>query len=222
MIYANYNRMSDQKAKNDSSLERSIGQFVFDNLWKKLGATERVKSKELQIRGVDVQVGTWNVDEKVKYYEAKTKGFMSNLLQYPSFEVSFVNQSGLIQMGWFVDPKSLTSHYAFIQPFSKQPNPRLFTLNDLTKVNLLLIQKSDLDWVKQHIDIYEDSIKLRRDYPFSGERRLKYPHEPFWLTYSDFNEKPVNLVMPRMILKSFPNTREFEIDNKGNIIELKG
>ena len=81
MQYTNYSRMADQKARNDLSLEGMLGRFVFDNFWKRLGATQRVADKELQIRGVDVQVGDWNVDEKVKYYESKTKGFMENLLQ---------------------------------------------------------------------------------------------------------------------------------------------
>lgn len=220
MTYANYNRMSDPKAKNDHSLEGMLGRFVFDNFWKRLGATQRVADKELQIRGVDVQVGEWNVDEKVKYYESKTKGFMENLLQYPSFELSFVNQVGNEQMGWFIDPDSLTTHYAFIQPFSRQPNPKLFKMDDLIKVNLLLVKKSEMDFAKD-MDIYEDSLRLREDYAYSGERRLKYPHKPFWLTYSDFNEKPVNLVVPRDILKGLESTREFELDNTGKLTELK-
>ena len=220
MKYDHYNRMSSQKAKNDSSLEALLGKFTFDHFWSKLGATERVTCKELQIRGVDVQVGTWNVDEKVKYYESKTKGFMQDLLQYPSFELSFVNQAGQVQTGWFLDPKSLTTHYAFVQPFSKQPNPRLFKMEDLIKVNILLVKKDEMDWAK-HRGVYDDSLKLRDDYKFTGERRLRYPQEPFWLTYSDFNEKPVNLVVPRFILKSLPSTREFEIDNNGKIVELK-
>ena len=93
---ASYNRLDNQKAKNDISLERKIGDFVFENFWSRLGAKERVNDKWLQIKGVDVKVGDWNVDEKVKYYDSKTKGFMTELLRYPSFEISFENQSGVL------------------------------------------------------------------------------------------------------------------------------
>lgn len=220
---ASYNRLDNQKAKNDISLECKIGDFVFENFWSKLGAKERVNDKWLQIRGVDVKVGDWNVDEKVKYYDSKTKGFMTELLRYPSFEISFENQSGVLQKGWFMNSENITTHYAFIQPFSIQPDPKKFTIRDLTKVNLLLVKKSDMDVFKKAHDLELESSELRSSFKTTNERRRRFPGLNYWLTYTPtFHEQPVNLVVPRDVLKALPNTREFEIDNNGKLTELKG
>lgn len=219
---AAYSRMASQKAKNDFSLERKIGDFVFENFWSKLGAKERVNDKWLQIKGVDVKVGDWNVDEKVKYYDGK-RGFMTELLRFPSFEISFVNQSGSLQKGWFVNPENITTHYAFIQPFSIQSDPKKFTIRDLTKVNLLLVKKADMDVFKKAHDLELESQELRESFKFTNERRKRFPGLNYWLTYTPtFNEQPVNLVVPRDVLKALPNTREFELDNSGKLTELKG
>lgn len=45
-----------------------------------------------------------------------------------------------------------------------------------------------------------------------GMARLRYPHGKFWLTYSDgYDEKPVNLVVPRETLERLPRSKHLTV-----------
>ena len=211
--YASYSRMGCQKAKNDSSIESSIGRFMFESLWSKFKDSERISDKKLQIKGIDVRIGNMNIDEKCKYYDKRTEsGFMTTLLQYPSFELSFVNQSGNVQTGWFLNSESLTTHYAFIQPFVKDGvTSSNFTIDGIDKMNVLVFEKRGLNGIKEEYDLLSDSINLRDVCLVGGNERKPYPRKPYYLKCSSkFQEKPVNLIIPRSYLRLLPNSLELE------------
>lgn len=168
-----------------------------------------------------MKVGDWNVDEKVKYRDSKTGLFMGELLKYPSFEVSFVNQMGELSQGWFINPENITTHYTFVQPFSSQQDPGRFRIDDLVKVSLLIVKRSDMDVFKSAHDLWSEANGLRESYKYTNERRKKFPGLNYWLTYTpNFNERPVNLVVPREVLKALPNTREIELHVDGRMMEV--
>lgn len=217
-----YNRMSSQKARNDSALERVLGEFTLENFWRKLDPkAERVENRELQIMGVDVRCGASRIDEKCKYRDSSTGQFMKELLKFPSFECSMVNQAGEVQVGWFLNKRNITTHYAFIQPFSSQPNPSKFTIGDLTLLNILLVRKEGLDQAKKEIgeDLYQLSNRLRDSFPSTNQRRLQFPgRRPYWMTYTPtFHERPVNLVCTRDYLKTLNGSAEFEVFPNGTV-----
>lgn len=62
-----------------------------------------------QYGGVDTSIGKLNIDEKFKI-----RGLMNQVLQYPSLEVSFLNKSGYVNDGWFVNDDLSTDYYAYI------------------------------------------------------------------------------------------------------------
>jgi hypothetical protein len=85
------------------------------------------------------------------------------------------------------------------------------------------VKKSDMDVFKKAHDLELESSELRNSFKTTNERRRRFPGLNYWLTYTPtFHEQPVNLVVPRDVLKALPNTREFEIDNNGKLTELKG
>ena len=194
--------------RKDTKVEKEVAEFMDQFLWKKLAAhknivTKRITDKELQLKGVDVQLGGMNIDEKCKFH-----GLLNQILQYPSFEVSFIDSAGNIQDGWFVKDNNITTHYAYIAVFADTDNEYNITFNNIQKLNVLIIKKAEVKKMLED-DLVKDAEELR-DLMF--EDRKTYSHRKYWLKISNnLFEQPVNLVTTRKQLLNLESTREIEV-----------
>jgi len=87
---------------DDTRLERHVSDFLNSCLYSKLSSRGipcvRRTDARSQFAGIDITVGKLNIDEKVKV----RGGYVSRILDYPSFEISFKSQyDGSITDGWF-------------------------------------------------------------------------------------------------------------------------
>ena len=194
--------------KKDSAMSDVVGGFMDAHFYPMFGEKwKRVVEPNLQRRGVDVVFGGCRIDEKVKI----KGGFANRLLDYPSFELSFVNRRGERQPGWFLSDYSLTDYYSLIAAFGDFVDEDGLTEGTLTHLNALFVKKSDLtDYVALHgIDLETDVAEMSEGY--AGDRK-EHPGTGIHIKLSDmFSEMPINMVVRREVLYGLPSTREFAI-----------
>ena len=209
----------DEKRKIDNLIEHNIATYLDQNFWGKLPFKfKRQTEKKYQFAGIDVTIITKNglsvnFDEKAKIYNC-----LNSVLQFPSFEVSFVNRANQIQPGWFCQNLS-TDFYSFVGVNTVNGNNDIACLSSATAISacdVLFVKKSDvIDYVKQDIQLsclWNDSNELRKESKSNGGSKHRKYYKNFWLTHSsNLFEKPVNLVMPRKTLETFKNSKHFYI-----------
>ena len=214
----------DEKRKLDNLIEHNIATYLDQNFWGKLPFKfKRQTEKKYQFSGIDVTIITKNglsvnFDEKAKIYNC-----LNSVLQYPSFEIQFVNRVGGVQPGWFCQKLS-TDFYSFVGVYTLGENDDLNCLscsNNISACDILWVAKQDVvDFVQNDIqlsDLYNDAKELRQQSKLNGvqKNRKRYENANFWLTYSsNLFEKPVNLVMPRNTLENFKSSRHFVVSRQ--------
>lgn len=218
----------DQKKKLDMKIESNIAQFLDKNFWSKFPhGYKRQTEKKYQFSGIDVTLVNQHqlsvhFDEKAKIY-----GCLNSVLQYPSFEISFLNRAQQVQDGWFCQNLS-TDYYAYIGVYaSTNKIDDLSCSSVISACDMLWVKKTDVvDYIQQHIDLsslQEDAQGLRIDGDAQNldKHRKRYQGANFWLTYSrTLFERPVNLVIPRERLEKLKNTKHFNIcKNKVKLIQ---
>lgn len=208
-----------QKRTLDNLIEKNISDFLDENFWSKFPhGFKRQHSKALQFAGIDITLLgknnlSINFDLKAKIY-----GVLNSVLQYPSFEISFVNRANQIQPGWFCQNLS-TDYYSFIAVYTLNENTDINCLsseNNISACDVLWCKKQEvIDFVKQTTslnDLYNDANKLRNESKSLGVSKNRKYYKNFWLTHSNrLFESPVNLVMQRNTLETFKNSKHFYI-----------
>ena len=209
----------EEKRKLDNLIEQNIANFLDENFWSKFpNGFIRQTDKKLQFSGIDVTLLTKpslsiHFDEKAKIY-----GVLNSVLQYPSFEISFVNRANQIQPGWFCQNLS-TDFYSFVGVYTVNEKNEINCLsseNNISACDVLWVKKSEvIDFVQQTTslnDLYNDAKKLRKESNSLGVAKNRKYYKNFWITHSQkLFEKPVNLVMPRNTLENFKNSKHFYI-----------
>lgn len=194
--------------KKDSRLSEQVGMFMDEHFYSKLGEKwRRVTDGELQKRGVDVEFGNCNIDEKVKVKD----GYLNKILEYPSFELSFVNRNLKRQNGWFIDGNSLTDYYAFISVYTDAKNEYSIENDNISRLVVLFVKRTEIMKyvLENNIDLGKD-IKELSSYEM-GER-IDHTGSGIHTKISmQFSEKPINMVVRREILRGLESTREFDI-----------
>ena len=210
----------DSKRKLDTLIEHNIANFLDENFWSKLHPFKFIRQteKKYQFQGIDVTlISKTNLsvhfDEKSKIYNC-----LNSILQYPSFEISFVNRAGVVQNGWFYQNLS-TDYYSFVGVYAVNGNNNINCLSSSTAISacdLLWVKKQDVvDFVQQDIqlsDLYNDAKELRAESKSLGQSKNRKYYKNFWITHSNrLFESPVNLVMQRNTLENFKNSKHFYI-----------
>lgn len=189
-------------------MAEQVGRFMDEYFYSKLGEEwKRVSDSELQQRGVDVVLGDCKIDEKVKVKD----GYLNRILEYPSFELSFVNRYLKRQLGWFVDKNNITDYYAFIAVYTDANGEYSINSDNIDHLNVLFVNKIEMMQyvLDNNIDLGADIREL------AGEDmgdRLEHTGTGIHIKLStQFSEKPINMVVRRSILYRLDSTREFDI-----------
>ena len=210
----------DEKRKLDTIIEHTIANFLDENFWSKFPhGFIRQTEKKYQFQGIDITLLTQtglsvHFDEKSKIYNC-----LNSVLQYPSFEISFLNRANQIQPGWFCQKNLSTDYYSFVGVYTVNENNDVTSLsssNNISACDMLWVKKQDvIDYVKQTTnlnDLYNDANNLRAESKSLGVSKNRKYYKNFWITHSNrLFESPVNLVMPRNTLETFKNSKHFYI-----------
>ena len=209
----------EQKRRLDTLIEQNISKFLDENFWSKFKyGFIRQTEKKYQYQGIDVTLICKNnlsvhFDEKSKIYNC-----LNSVLQYPSFEIQFVNRANQIQTGWFTQKLS-TDFYSFVGVYTVGGNNDVNCLSSSTNISacdVLWCKKQDvIDFVKQDIQVsclLNDANELRKESKSLGGSKHRKYYKNFWLTHStNLYEKPVNLVMQRNTLENLKNSKHFYV-----------
>lgn len=160
---------------------------------------ERVNDIQRQLKGVDVVYRGKNIDEKVKF----KGGFYNNILQYPSVELSFLNNRGQLTEGWFLRKDLITDIYDFITIFTNKELVDEYSLKkeNIEKLVILRVSKKKLMEffdrlgidLKKEDETLRNSDNLKKYFDFKGIHLTKSPK---------FSECPINAVIRRDIMLS--------------------
>lgn len=93
-------------------LEQSnlITRFLIQNYYPKMGNSfEIVRDKERQLKGIDVILR--NDNEEILIDEKSTRYYGEDHIPSYFFELSLLNENYNRVVGWFNDPKKITTHY---------------------------------------------------------------------------------------------------------------
>ncbi len=206
----------EQQYKDDQRLEAIAADFLDTNFYAIFQGrvpVSRFSDEWHQFGGVDTSIGKLCFDEKFKI-----RGLMNQVLQYPSLEVSFLNKSGYVQDGWFVNDDLSTDYYAYIGvSASVDTEEQLTSTSQISAADVLWFKKQEvLDFIQEQTTIEElkkDAADLRYDsydYTHGFKQRKTYLHHKFWLTFSKgLPEQPINLVLPRQTLERLPSSKHF-------------
>ena len=188
---------------------------------------ERVTDKERQFKGEDLLLKKdgriiARVDEKAKTYKC-----LNEVIGWPSFEITFLNRAGERSAGWFANPESTTTHYAYVSIASKKSvepgNEWELEEPDISRmvyafVNSAKLKKRICDETgKAMEDLVKDADALVYEYetcliPDDSMLRRRYG-DCIHLTYSPrMKEKPVNLVVRRDWLRRNGLITEIYVD----------
>lgn len=224
-----------QQWNRDTEIEKMASEFLDQNfytIFEGKADVQRYGDTYYQFGGIDLRINNTNFDEKCKVW-----GCLNTVQQNVGFECSLKNKAGYVQDGWLLASNISTDFYAIIGLSTTVDQiSDLTSTSQIYAADVLWVKKSDLtSFIDIHTPISQiksDAIELREtsnktekdeDGIYSnapaclgwgptkdGKYRTKYDHEKFWLTYSSRkHEQPLNLVVPRQTLESFPHSRHF-------------
>lgn len=201
------NNRAKSNRKNDMQQERIISDFLMKNYFTKKNESARLINEEaLQFAGVDVRMEnklgqTLNIDIKA---QASAK-YINNPTDTFVLELAFLDRAGNPFVGWFLNEKIITDYYTFVWVIDSNVDEKkqLHSADDIKKVEIMTVDKKKLtDYIMPLLkeNNYEATIATMRNTEETYQslaRGVHYIHTPF------LNEKPVNLVVKKDILKRF-------------------
>ena len=208
----------------DVRIEQVCGRFLDKHFYSKLGCKfERNAELSSQYLGVDVTLssehGTFVIDEKVKYY-----GTINKAIDCPSFELTRRDRAGRRGIGWYASEKQLTNTYLFITPFlAEGDQPQQITDDNLSAVQILMVPKKSVSQLAKScqlsdIDLIERAEALADDVYLNWQQKAydRIAPNKLWLTYSaGLREQPVNMVIPRDVLKQLKGVADLLVTKDG-------
>ena len=221
--------MQDTREKSlrrqDLRAEEQLAKYMDMYFYDKLNTSyKRVTDRDLQLKGVEVILDSYNIDEKASLY------YSNAMIPTFVFELDFMSGNAS-HTGWFLNESLLTDYYMLIWPNVRDSyDDRLkkwirkdvseITVNDFTIVEAMLIDKKKInnEFERRMLSIerllaYVKAIRLAANV----EKYTKgVPlDDDIKIMLSDrLNEKPINLVVRKRLL--------FDIADKVYLISPDG
>lgn len=182
--------------KRDLLREQQLGIYL-DSIYKKLNLDfERVKSLELQHKGVDLIYHAFNKDYFID--EKAQLNYINKSLPTFTFEISYLKNTQE-KTGWFIDNTNITTHYFLvtsIYAFDKNNLNKGFKKCTITSVNkrklLSFLDSVGLTNIK--LKQYDSSIRNQSSPLKKIAIKELNSHKEGCFTYSPhLSEKPINL-----------------------------
>lgn len=201
--------------------EQMLAYFMDHNFYSKLRGKdghmirfERFNDRENQLKGIDVKI---EVEDRILLIDEKASFYYSNaMIPTFAFEIDSIQKNRLIK-GWFVNDELKTEYYMLIWPNVKchkegknwiRKDLSDIQERDFTIIEAMLVEKKKLlNEIEKHgfttnrLLTYAQEIRKRVNN--GNEKEEQRLDDDIRIVYSGFlNEKPVNAVIKKSLLKS--------------------
>lgn len=197
--------MSSILRREDEKCSEIVSAFLDKNFYNKCDFFERVFDKERQISGIDVIFEKNN--EKYICDEKSAIRYVNRFLKTYSMELSFINRKNELNLGWLLDESKINNSFAFIY-IDKAKHDSIQSENDIEQVEIIIVKKNKILNYLNNLGLdkkklIEFSIFLRNNEKcnFLIENGLKI------ICSKKLFEKPVNILIPRLILRQLSDFR---------------
>lgn len=174
--------------QEDERLEKVLAEYLDRNLYTYQNGFYDVDrkgiTKELNIKGVDIQVDDMLIDEKM------ATSYINKDLQTYSLELMFLNRKGKETKGWLLKEDSLTTHYVLGWITAKKD--KNISLSDILYVEIVLLDKKKIKaFVAENIDLnkVEKLYELKQNTDFRNGFKLVHSKH--------LVEKPFNIIVTK-------------------------
>lgn len=194
---------------NDEKKSDIVSKFIEENFYKlKTKNFSRITNKEQQIQGIDV-IFDFN-DENYVCDEKSAVSYINKPLFTFAFELSFLDRSGNLHLGWLLNDKNVNNSY-LICWINKAKTDNLTEVSDIQEVEIALIKKEkiiqylvEIGWNKDKLIKKSKRILINNSEPLGNlninKCRFHYSQQ--------LVEKPVNVLINRNVIISISEYSE--------------
>lgn len=205
-------RRSDDMSA-EAQLARFLDQYLYNEFPNKdaFVSIERVRTKELQVSGVDVLFTAkdgrvFNVDEKAQLY------YLNKDLPTFAFEISYL-RGERVATGWLCNTALKTDLYMLIWPHATQDTPKGIRWSQFTKAECLLVERKKLLEMLERQGLSLKKISDQANAIRAAGKTGRIPiHDIPGIYYyasdpSRYKEAPINIVITKERLSSIAQRR---------------
>ena len=194
---------------NDEKKSDIVSKFIEENFYKlKTKNFSRITNKEQQIQGIDV-IFDFN-DENYVCDEKSAVSYINKPLFTFAFELSFLDRSGNLHLGWLLNDKNVNNSY-LICWINKAKTDNLTEISDIQEVEIALIKKEkiiqylvEIGWNKDKLIKKSKRILINNSEPLGN---LNINKCRFYYS-QQLVEKPVNVLINRNVIISISEYSE--------------
>lgn len=161
----------------------------------------RETSLKRQLAGIDISFGDMRIDEKCQIEKLNTESIATQCL-----ELGFINKANNFSLGWYIDPRKLTTHY-LLTWVSKclKTDKRNLQESDIIEMKAILVSVEKLKQYLESLGITDgllhremlDILIYKKAHIIKNNRMYIYMNRGTRIVRSlSKKEAPVNFVVP--------------------------
>jgi|GEM_PF-1516136 len=185
--------------EQDLNREKILAAYL-DRIYKLKGySVERTTNINKQYRGVDLIL---QKDGKVLFVDEKAQlHYLNSDLPTFTFELSYLNKSGFINTGWFLDESKETNFYFLVTNIMLRDNLKVLRMPEdidtlkITAVSRELLKEylSKKGLTTRQLSEYDAAIRHKTQYGRNSIKELDSKKEGLMFYTAHLQEKPMNL-----------------------------
>ena len=185
--------------EQDLNHEKILATYL-DRIYKLKGyAVERPNNINKQHRGVDLILQKdgkeFFIDEKAQLH------YLNANLPTFTFELSYLNKSGFIKTGWFLDKSKETNFYFLVTNIMLKDNLKVLRMpEDITTLKITAVSRRHLKeylskkgLTEKQLSEYDAEIRHKAQYGRNSIKELDSKREGLMFYTAHLQEKPMNL-----------------------------
>lgn len=182
----------------DEQCEKIIAQILDKYFYpelKNIQTWERISTKELQVKGTDV---VFSRDDGIHFIDEKAAVKYLNLETF-ALELSFLNKSGKLCVGWFLDKRKINDYFVFVW-INQLNHEKIIDISSVKEIDVALVKKDDiidylvsLGWTLEKLGLKMQQIREQSNVNMGNIKQYgcKFAFS------QQLIEKPINILLPK-------------------------
>ena len=182
----------------DEYCEKIIAQILDKHFYptlKNAQTWERISNKELQVKGTDV---VFSSNDGVHFIDEKAAVKFLNLETF-ALELSFLNKSGKLCVGWFLDKRKINDYFVFVW-INRLNHEKIIDISSIKEIDVALVKKENivkylvsLGWTMKKLELKMQQIREESNVNMGNIKQYgcKFAFS------QQLIEKPINILLPK-------------------------